>query len=536
MPFAAISIPNFTFQAIVRCEPELRMHPVAVIEGQPPTYYVVAINRLAEKSGVAIGMTKANAEQFPHVQIRSRSHTQEDTAHHALLDAAWSISSRVEDAASDTLLLDLSGLARLFGTMEEIAHRILARTSELGMDAHVAVSANVETARVVARAVPGITVVPDGQERLFLETLPVEMLSPSAQLAGILESWGVATGKALASLPVLSLSECVGQEGVHLHALANGKGNRPLLITQPSDCFEEGLELEDAVDNLEPLSFLLGRLLQQLCARTSARALGIAAIHVTFELQPAFESSFDSSPTSHNIQLPSKTFSCTLKLPVPSQNPTLLLKLLRLRLQSKPPGAPVKKIHMMAEPGRSRATQNGLFVPASPDPQKLELTIARIAAVVGENNVGSPQLLDTHRPDAFHMRKFSVTSTYLPTAPHSVREVNSGSHAGFRVFRPALPVWVQLQGKCPTHIGFQGMLGNVIRASGPWRTSGDWWEEQSWQEDAWDLEIHFASTASPIQGPVQGPIQGPLQGPVQGLYRVSYDFSLEKWWMRGVYD
>src|SRR5579863_710115 len=92
MPFAAIFIPNFTFQAIVRCEPELRMQPVAVIEGQPPTYYVVAINRLAEKLGVAVGMTKANVEQFQYVQIRPRNHTQEDTAHQAFLDAACWIS------------------------------------------------------------------------------------------------------------------------------------------------------------------------------------------------------------------------------------------------------------------------------------------------------------------------------------------------------------------------------------------------------------------------------------------------------------
>jgi protein ImuB len=523
MPFAAIFIPNFTFQAIVRCEPELRMQPVAVIEGQPPIYYVVAVNRLAEKLGVAVGMTKANAEQFQQVQIRPRSHTQEDTAHRALLDAAWSVSSRVEDTTLDTLLLDLTGLARLFGALEEIAQRILARTSELGMDAHVAVSANVETARIVARALSGITVVPDGQERRFLETLPVAMLSPSVQLADIFERWGVNTCKSLASLPVLSLSECVGQEGVHLHALANGKGNRSLLISQPSDCFEEWLELEDAVDNLEPLSFLLGRLLQQLCARTSARALGIAAIHATFELQLAFESTFDISRQFQGARLLPKTFSCILKLPVPSQDSTLLLKLLRLRLQSKPPGAPVQKIHMVAEPGRSRATQSGLFVPASPDPQKLELTLARIAAVVGENNVGSPQLLDTHRPDAFHMRKFSVAP-----ATHPIREVNSGSHAGFRVFRPALSVWVQLQGKCPARVGFQGVFGNVVRASGPWRTSGDWWEEQSWQEDAWDLEIHFVSASLLVQRPAQDP--------VQGLYRISYDLSLEKWWMRGVYD
>jgi protein ImuB len=113
------------------------------------------------------------------------------------------------------------------------------------------------------------------------------------------------------------------------------------------------------------------------------------------------------------------------------------------------------------------------------------------------------------------MQKFSLT----PAAP-AVRKVNSGDHAGFRVFRPAILVWVQLKGKCPARVGFQGMLGKVVRASGPWRTSGDWWEEQSWQEDAWDLEIHF--TGEPT--------------PVQGLYRVSYDLSQEKWWMRGVYD
>jgi protein ImuB len=525
MPFAAIFIPNFTFQAIVRCEPELRMQPVAVIEGQPPIYCVVAVNRLADKLGVAVGMTKANAEQFQLVQIRHRSLIQEDTAHRALLDASWSVSSRVEDAAPDTLLLDLAGLSRLFGELEEIAQRILARTAELGLDAHVAISANVETARIVARALSGITVVPDGEERRYLETLPVEMLSPGEQLGDILERWGVNACKALASLPVLSLSECVGQEGVHLHALANGKGNRALLIAQPSDCFEESFELEDVVDNLEPLSFLLGRLLQQLCVRICARALAIAAIEVTFELQPAFESTFESARDLQNLKPAPRIFSCTLKLPLPTQDSLLLLKLLRLRLQSKAPGAPVQKIHMVAEPGRSRATQSGLFVPASPDPQRLELTLARIAAVVGEGNVGSPKLLDTHRPDAFHMQKFSVTSA-APLRP----EVDSGSQAGFRVFRPALPVWVQLQGKCPTRVGFQGMLGNVLRASGPWRTSGDWWEEQSWQEDAWDLEIHFASTLSSTSPSQQGP------EPVQGLYRVAYDLSLEKWWMRGVYD
>jgi protein ImuB len=515
MSFAAIFVSNFMVQAIVRYEPELLLRPLAVIEGQPPSCSVVAVNRLAELSGIAAGMTKTSVEQFSHVQFRQRSNTQENAAHCALLDAAWSISSRVEDAAPNTVLLDLSGLARLFGSPDEIAQRILGRTSEVGLDAHVAISTNVETAFIVARALPGITVVPEGEERHFLQTLPVEMLSPSPALSDILERWGVVNCKSLASLPVLSLSERLGQEGVRLHTLANGKGDRPLIITQPVDCFEERFELEDSIDNLEPLSFLLGRVLQQLCTRVRARALAIGAIYVTFELQPEFERTDDSSGTLSGAPSLAKTFSCTLTLPVPAQDHLLLLKLLRLRLQLKPPGAPVKKIHILADPVRSRPTQAGLFVPAAPDPQKLELTLARIAAVVGENNVGSPMLLDTHRPDGFHMQKFSITP-----ASAVVQQVNFESRAGFRVFRPPLPAWVQLQGKRPARVAFQGMLGKVIRASGPWRTSGEWWDAHSWQEDAWDLEIHFASESPPVQG----------------LYRVSHDLALEKWWLKGMYD
>jgi protein ImuB len=515
MPFAAIFVPNFTLQAIVRCEPELHVQPIAVIEGPPPTYRIIAFNRLAEKLGVTRGMTKANAEQFQEIRIRHRSEPQEEAAHRALLDAAWSISALVEDAAPDTLLLDLSGLTRLFGTQEEIARRTLARSSELGIDVHVAVSANVETARILARALSGPTVVPEGQESRYLETLPVGMLSLSQELADILERWGVTTCKSLASLPVLSLSERVGQEGVRLHAIASGKGNRPLLLTEPAHHFEEWFELEDPVDNLEPLSFLLGRLLQQLCTRIAARVLAIRAVNVDFQLQPSFESTAQPAREFFNAKSSLPIYSCSLKLPIPTVDHALLLKLLRLRLQSKPPGAPVRKIHMVAEPDRARTTQGGLFLPASPDPQRLELTIARVAAVVGESNVGSPQLLDTHRPDSYQMRKFSIASV---TA--SIQEQQAETRSGFRVFRPPLLARVQLLGKCPTRVSFQGMPGKVVHASGPWRTSGDWWEDNSWQEDVWDLEIHFPSESPPLQG----------------FYRVSYDVRGERWYVRGVYD
>jgi len=533
--FGAIYVPNFILQAIGRSEPELRAQPLAIIDGQPPTYQVVALNRLAEILGVTRGITKATAGQFAQVTIRPRCRAHEEAAHSALLDVAWSITPRVEDAAADTLLIDTSGLTSLLGNEEEIANQIVSRASGLGMNVHVAISANVETARIVARALPGPTIVPEGEERRFLETLPVSMLSPSEELSEIFERWGVSTCKALASLPVLSLSECVGQEGVRLHEIASGKGMRPLLLTEPAQRFEEWFELDEAVDDLESLSFLLGRLLDQLSARLSARALSIAAVQVNFELQPAFDNAFDTSRDLLRVKPPARTFSCSLELPVPTRDSKLLLKLLRLRLQSHPPGSPIQKIQMTAQSSLTRVTQGSLFIPVAPDPDKLELTIARIASVVGEGNVGSPRLLDSHRPDAFHMEKLSIATADGSSGNKSKRlskestqrnglqtslQTNSVAQMALHVFRPPIPARVQLEGNRPIFVSFQDCSGKIVHASGPWRTSGHWWEEGPWQEDAWDLEIQFSKESFTTTG----------------LYRFIYDGLLEKWFVRGMYD
>jgi protein ImuB len=515
MAFGAIFVPNFRLQAVVRSEPELAVRPLALIDGPPPTFEVVAINRLAGVLGVALGMTKAAAGDFPGVEIRPRGKLQETTAHAALLDIAWSFSPRVEDTAADTLLLDLAGLTALYGSHENIATNIISKCSEIGLSVQVAVSANLETARIVARALLGATVVPDGQESKFLETLSVGMLSASPGIYEVLEGWGVKTCKALASLPVLSLSECVGQEGVRLHAIASGKGMRSLIIAEPTQSFEERFELDDAVEDLEPLSFLLGRLLDQLCARITARSLSIHVVHLHFVLEPSFEDAFDASTEFLRKKQVVKAYTYTLELPVPCRDAKLLLKLLRIRLQSSSPAAPVQKIRMLAEPARPRMTQGGLFIPDVPDAEKLELTIARIAGVVGEGNVGSPQLVDSHRPDAFRMEKFSIAS--MPAVDSKEK---SKTKMGFRAFRPPVLAKIKLCGGHPAQVVFQGRSGEVVRASGPWRTSGNWWEEDSWQHDAWDLELSFR-----FENP-----------PAQGLYRVFLDARQDKWFVQGAYD
>ena len=538
MAFASIFVPNFMLQAVVRGEPGLRDCALALIEGTAPLCKVVAVSEKATHMGVEIGMAETNAAQFAGMQMRWRSLAQEKTTHAALLDIGWSVSPRIENTSQNTIVLDVSGLGSLFGSEKDTCEQLSHRASECGLRTNIAAAANIDTALIVARGFPGITVIPPGEESQHLSGLPVSVLFPSEEMAETLRRWGIHTCEDFARLPILDLSERLGQEGVRLHALARGAISRSLVIANAGDSFEEEMELDDAVEELDPLSFLLGRLLDQLCARLTARSRAAAAIRVRFELQPAFEKALDRRKEMFRTENPPGTYEKELQLPLPTRDSKLLLKLLRLRLQMNPPNAAIQKILIAADSARPRATQGGLFRPSFPDPDKLELTIARIAHVIGEANVGSPALLDTHRPGEFQMQRFLVpteaTKTKRKPAPHAAHSEKQPQKqyeqpmaaASFRAFRPPVPVRLKLHTGNPFRVIFKGLRGEVLAASGPWRTSGDWWRDDAWQQEEWDLEIHFHPSASHSE----------QCQPDCGLYRFYYDSLLEGWFVRGIYD
>ncbi len=533
MAFASIFVPDFIVQAVVRAEPGLREQAVAIVDGNPPLCRVAAANEKAQRAGIECGMNKLNAGQFSGVEIRTRSLAQEKSTHAALLDIGWSVSPRIEDSAPDAIVLDIAGLTFLFPTEEEIAARLMELSRECGWTAQVATAANVDTAWIAARGFRGITVIPAGKEAEMLGRLPVGALFLSPEISETLHRWGIHTCAALAALPMEELSERLGQEGIRLHTLACGARSRSMAIAQAENHFEEEMQLDDGVEDLEPLSFLLGRLLDQLCARLKARALAAASIQVRFELEATFEGGPVAGVGQKN---PRGTYQRDLQLPVPVSDSKMLLKLLRLRLQGDSPGAPIVGIVVAAEAARPRAAQGGLFLPIFPDPEKLELTIARITHVVGEENVGTPALLDTHRPGEFQMRRFVVRPEI---SGHSIAGAASGNSAGtatssFRLFRPALPAQLELRDRRPARLIFQGKRGEVLAAAGPWRTSGDWWREDPWDHDEWDLEVRFPSSAA--KNSKAGSTGSGRAAEERGRYRIYYDALCKSWFVRGIYD
>ena len=215
-----------------------------------------------------------------------------------------------------------------------------------------------------------------------------------------------------------------------------------------------------------------------------------------------------------------------LRLPVPMLDAKAFLKMLQLDLSGRPPVAPVLKAHLKAEPAKPRRTQHGLFVPSSPEPEKLELTVARLRHLVGDGRVGTPELKDTHRPDSFIMRDF-ITGGFAPR--HAVAE-NPGRLAVeerpcvemknarlcLRRFRPPRYAQVIVVNRQPVRLVSPSVSGRVVMAKGPWRTSGEWWregEEGAWNRDEWDIALESGA-----------------------LYRLFQEAPGGRWFIEGSYD
>jgi protein ImuB len=523
MPFACIYVPNFPVAAALRTEPELQARAVAILEGKPPLEKTIAVNEKAARMGIALGMTKAQAELCSELALRSRSALQESAAHAALLDCAQSFSPCVEDAACDTVLLDLAGMESLLGSLAEISRAIHHRATTLGLAAHVAVASNPDAAMPAARGFPGVTVIPAGKEAEQLGSLPTEILfadrlegdekQSAARLLETLDRWGIRNLRGLAALPEVSLSERLGQEGLRLQQLARGTASRTLVPVEAPPVFEEAVELEHPIVLLEPLAFLLNRMLEQICARLGSRALATQELRLALELE-------NLSSSNHQSAINHQQFLRILRLPLPMLDAKVFLKLLQLDLNAHPPGAPIMKIHLAAEPAHPRSAQGGLFLPPSPEPEKLELTLARIAGMVGENKVGALELLDTHHPDGFRMRRFvAEVARKTPQKKTPDSAAATAAVTALRRFRPPLRVNVTLENGQPVRVACakkKEAQGDVLWKAGPWRASGDWWEREAWSRDEWDLALRNGDAVS--------------------FYRLVHDLLGGGWFVEGTYD
>lgn len=519
--YACLYVPDFAVAVLLRDERNLQTPPALVFTGAEPNQVVYSANTVARSAGVREGMSVAQAQarfavaklpEAGRLEMHPRDEQVEARTQRELLETALTTSPRVEDSAPGLLVVDLAGLENPHASAD-ILHQ---KVEQLGLPVHVAVSQNRFVALCAARTHEGVTHIFPHQAQAFLKDLPLDILPLEEKERTVFARWGIGKVGELARLPLDSLVTRFGERGACLAKLARGDDDTLFSAWQKPSIFEEGQEFDWPVGDLDQLSFPLADLLRNLCARL--RTHGFAAESVRVALK-----------RSDGV-----VFERIVALSYPLAEPQTLLKLVRLDLAAHPPGEMVEGVVVAVRPTPQRFLQHNLFLPARPRPEKLAVTLVRLTHLVGPDRVGSPAVVDTHRPRAFAVAAFvppregrrtsaAATSTarkrslLAPTtnaqkeraAPESLYPRRLAM--AFRCFRPAVAAEVILQGKQPRYVNGGDISGSVQAYAGPWRVCGEWWSDDVWAYEEWDVEVGAQ------------------------LYRVCCELASRSWHIAGVY-
>ena len=333
----------------------------------------------------------------------------------------------------------------------------------------IAAASTIEAAILAARNFPGYTFLAPGEEARALGSLSVDCLPPDPEIFQILDLWGVRSLGDIARLPQDGLTDRLGSRGLWLQKLARGALDRPLRPRPIETVYEESAEFDHPIELREPLVFLIGRFLFDLTARLKSQSLAAGVLYLKLNRQERW-----------------------LRLPFPTRDVKFLMKLVEHSLEQQPPDEPVELVELRVEPAEPRRVQHGLFTLAAPEPEKLELTLGKIRALVGAENALYPGLQNTHRPGCGE---------------------NDAPRFGFRYFYPPLEARVEPAEGIPQRLWTRRVQGRVLESAGPWRSSGDWWRPDAWSRDEFDLLLSDGA-----------------------LYRLARDRVSQRWFLEGAYD
>lgn len=485
----------------------------------------------------------------------------------ALSLLAREYSPRVEAARGAGVVFDASGLDRLFGGAHRLAVHVAGAAGARGWTCGVAVARTRTTALVLAQAGSGVSVVPPGDEARVLAPLPLALLALADQpgapvpapakpsrpaaagasrhyrmapppcppsppealsLLDTLRRWGLLTVGDLAALPRAELHGRLGEAGVRWHRLAHGDDLRPLVREVAEEPCTQTLALDWPIEALEPLSFVLTRLLEPLCARLERTERGAVGLRLWLRL------------------ITREVSARYLQVPVPMRDTKALRTLLLLHLESYPPGAGIDEVTLTLDLAPGRVVQHSLWRRPLPAPDRISTLMARLAALMGEGRCGQPRVADTLRPGVFALDRFApepVPSRAPASAAPTPRTADDGQRharqgepaAVLRRYRRPLPARITLgdngrpvrlaAGLATTPGGTRPVTtivgGEVREAAGPWRTSGEWWRERPapgrrggpWDREEWDVAVAGG-----------------------GIYRLSRDLTSNQWVVEGCWD
>lgn len=369
----------------------------------PASELLSAVSREAERFGVRPRQSIAEASALvSQLVVCKVTRAVVERALGSLAEVALGYGATVALAAPDTVWVDITGSAHLFGGEEALAHDLAERVRELGHRVKVAVSVGPELSRAFARwAVPpgraasGVSIIAPARTELAAAELPIQALPLGADNLGYLTRLGLLTWGELARQPRSALAPRLGKDAARVLELCAGADNTPLVPYQPPRVLVEESSWDDAVSGTEPLGFVLRGLAARLSARLCARGEAVEVLEVTLVHDPVIARFRGVSP--QNL--------LHFKLSQPLHREADLRRVVasrleRLKLEAPSVGMKLTALRLAPMVQRQLSLSELLSGDTTSGEEDLPLVLAELSADLGEEQVGVLSLVDAHRPEA----------------------------------------------------------------------------------------------------------------------------------------
>ena len=414
-----------------------------------------SINAAAEAAGLRVGSALADARAILPDLASVEERPERDAAFlNALGRWGMRYTPWLAVEPPDTLTLDMTGSAHLFGGEESLLEQIMYNLNDLGLTVRIGMADTKGGAWALSRFATGIA--PPGSTREAVTPLPVAALRIKESTATSLNRLGLRRIGDIAGMPRGTLARRFGADLVRRLDQILGVEPEPVAPANPAAPYAVRMALPEPIGKTDDVMAALLRLLTRLCERMERDQHG--ARRMRFAIQR----------TDHTEEV------TEIGLARPSRDAPAIARLFERAVDAMDAGFGIEATRLQAmvtEPLSLK--QNDSFSREARDDDVLSDLIARIGNRIGFDHVTRFLPAQSHIPE----RAFTVAAAAYST-PESFP--SSGLVRPLLLFTPE-PIQPIGEARPPNAFNWRGMAYQTQRATGPERIAPEWW----WDDPTW---------------------------------------------------
>ena len=435
----AVSLPNLALE----CLPAVPAGPVVVVEAERGQLLVAAANTAAAEAGIGRGTKLSTAMALAaSLQVFERAAPRERASLEALASSAATFTSTVSIEAPESVLLEVAGSLKLFGSFEVIKAKLRDELARHHRDFRLCAAPTATAALWLARAASE-DVLQWRQLAGQLATLPLAVTLWPPAVQALLRDLGLRTVGDCARLPRDGLARRVGR--AYLLDLDRAFGRSVDLRTEfkAPESWSSRAELgEESVDSAIFIQ-AIEQLLDELGAELRKRQAQIDRLDLAFE----------------HLHRPSTVERFELR--EPTHDRERLLNLIEDRLERSALPVPAVAVRMVSGIFRPIERKDVDLFEAKPLEERAQGLLERLQERFGGAAVYGLCAVPEHRPEKAWTKGRGCGGSVAAWPKSETR-----------------PLWL-----LPTPVALEARKGSLELSSGPERIESGWWDEHDVARD-----------------------------------------------------